>query len=194
MSKFTEAIELIQNGTDKEFEKGIQMVFLDKDAQKIAKYFAQRYERHLSPRDWEDLLTEAVYRFVVVLRSGKEKLRKPKAYFRSICRNICEEYRREGEKIEIAIEMLAKLLKVPANQVAREKVEATLKQLGGQCELILKLRYFQDEPLENPSELAKLLNTHTYKVQPSSIPTILARCKAKFRRLLGGKPNSLFED
>lgn len=181
-------------GGEEGVAEGMTLLLEDLDLHKTAKYFHGRYRQLSRILSWEDLLYETILRLVTEVQSGRGPNRNCKGYIRNICRNICEEYRREYQRMDKIMDVLVRMYHSPSSKVLPEKVRAFLAQLGGQCELLLRMYFFEEPPVENHEVLAGHLNGKGYEVSPSSVSSLLSRCKRKFRELLGGNPSSLFEE
>ncbi|MCB0594413.1 MAG: sigma-70 family RNA polymerase sigma factor [Lewinellaceae bacterium] len=187
-------IDKMRNGGEEGIAEGMALLVEDIEFRKTAKYFYGRYRQLSRVLSWEDLLYEAVLRLATEISNGRGPKTNCKGYIRNICRNICEEYRRESQRMDMAMDVLSKLYHSPSSNVLREKVKAYLAQLGGQCEVLLWLCFFEEPPVEDHGKLAGLLNDKGYDVSPTSVSSLLSRCKRKFRELLGGGPSGLFEE
>ena len=194
MHKCKTIINKMRNGGEEGVAEGMALLVEDIEFRKTAKYFHNRYRQLSSIISWEDLLYETILRLVTEIRDGRGPKKNCRGYIRNICRNICEEYRRETQRAATIMEVLVKLYHSPSSQVRQEKVKACLAQLGGQCEALLWLFFFEEPPVEDHGELARRLKEKNYEVSKTSISSLLSRCKRKFRTLLGGDPSGLFED
>ena len=106
---------------------------------------------------------------------------------------------RANKKADAALEVLLEILKDAddldsENKVLRKNLLKILNTIGGQCETIFQLLFFEKPPIQDHTALAKRLNEMGYKITPKVIPATIARCKKRIREGLNEKPNSLFEE
>jgi len=194
MPNCREAIDLIKNGEEKAIAEAMKRLYEDEELKKIAGYYHRRYPQLGRVLDWEDLLTEVIIRLIAEIQAGRGPKSNCLAYLRSVCRNICEEHRRENNRLAEAVKLLATMYRIPENQVLREKVETWLEKLAGQCRMLLWLYYFEEPPVTDHPQLAEILNGAGFNVGPGSISTLLSRCRKGFRDLLNGDTSVFFDE
>ena len=155
---------------------------------------------------WEDLLYETFTRFILAIKRGVEPRKKDcRPLLFQIAKHVCWEWGRkessplpEPEKPKedpvaetpeksrstpnFPIEDLAVLMKMVPE--LREAVEQCMTTMSRKCRLLLSWRYFQEDPVTDPSKLATMLAAEGFQVSPHVIPQELANCKARLRKCL----------
>jgi DNA-directed RNA polymerase specialized sigma24 family protein len=191
----TKAVPLLRSDQEQEVQKGFQLLWEDIKLHKVALYFYKRYQSVLQPNDWEDLFMDTVLAFKKAISKNDRPVKHPNAYFRGICRNLCEEQKRKLDKESMAWDVLQHILSGENVLVDRAKIETKLQELGGQCQTLLWNYFLKDEgPVTDHEALAELLQDAGYTISVSSVSATLSRCKRKFRNLLENDPSSIFED
>lgn len=153
----------------------------DTEFLKISKYLHGRCPPANQVLIWEDFLFESLLRFVEQTLKGAQA-RNCGRYFWGICLNYCREQCRK--------------LKIPANYSPQydsdtqmdelaQAISPYLEKLSAQCQLLLTLAFYQDPPVTDKVKLAEILKSQGYDVQPSTISTLISRCKRNLKDLIG---------
>lgn len=150
---------------------------LDTSFQKISYANYRRFHLVKKMYDWEDIHLESILRFVDKVLEGKE-IRHCDRYFFSISRNYCRELHRKIKG------------KPPRRQEPSRsggdltddllgQVEEYIKNMQGQCRIILLALYFFNPPYSTkfPDQFAEYLQTQGFDLSASSISAAVSRCK-----------------
>jgi DNA-directed RNA polymerase specialized sigma24 family protein len=149
---------------------------------------------------WEDLLFEALLRYIESIKRGREPYGKDcRPFFFQICKHVCWEWCRKEKPRESDgrpvsgdddysrgwIEDLVVLM-----EMNPEWKEAALKCLNNASEkdrILLEKRYFDTPPVKDNEALAAALFERDYKVNPKNIPAEIANSLGRFRLCLKRK-------
>lgn len=215
MCDCTSLVEAIKNG-GQELERAIMDIMNGKDSCGIAKMVFYVYNRHCGKcshtYSWEELLHETIMRLINSINKGNEPRKQDcRPFIFQIAKFVCWEWGRSEDKGEdpgggspspprprpvsnpnFPIEDLAALRKlIPELDQA---TSSCLEEIGAKCRLLLNLRFFNDEPVSDPQELAERLKKAGYEVSPHVIPQEISNCKAKLRACLKKKLEGYYYD
>lgn len=184
-------------------QQGIEHLYRDPALQKTARVVFAHHGKTLSLLTWEDLFTEAIIRLVDTIRKGGGPEKNPESFFYGICLNLCREHGRREDKIDRnkpvdEVRVLADVMRHPDEQDVRSIVLEQLRRLPEQCQTMLFLYYFEEPPITDYVRIAGVVNNletnrqQEKQVKPGSIPTLLTRCRNKFREILRDQLDNLF--
>ena len=195
MSNCTKIIELIRQNDDEGLEEGMNLLFHIEELKKIIHYHYNKYRGVMERKgfEWEDLYYEVILRFVSQVQEGKGPKSNCMGFLYKMCRNMCNEFNRELEREQKALKDWYEIIIVPENKLIWERANQILKMLGGQCEQLLRLKFFSQNPITDSIDLANILQARGYHLKPSVIPATISRCKRKLRDLLKGDSSGFFE-
>lgn len=191
MTNCDHIVALIKKNDEASLKKGMALLFLSEELQKIGEYFYNRYPK-LHFISSEDLVIETIIRFVEAIQANRLPNKNCWGFIRNICRNICEEYIRDLSKFDRLVGWIVERFNSPNHLVERSKIEAVIAKLGKQCQILLWALFFEVPPITDKTELSKLLNAAGYDVALGSVATSITRCKSSFRAQLSNDPSSLF--
>ncbi len=187
---------LIQSGIKGQKEAS-EAICGDVRYRKIARYVFEDFPKLAPAYDWEDVFMEAVVRLVLAAVNGKPAPENGKAYFRGICRFVCQEFLRELPKPIDPASVLFDYIHLNSDPSLRDKLTRYLNRLGDPCKTLLWLYYLEEPPVKEYKRLAETLNQlkkdAAKTIAPESIPTTLTRCRDKFGGILSNHRDDLFE-
>ena len=164
---------------------------------------------------WEDLYYETLTRLILSIQKGNDPRKKDcRPFLFQIAKFVCMELGRteakhQDKKEESWMAKSAQKTKrsssnpnFPVEDLAvlrgmvPELDKATtscLEEIGEKCKLILNLRFFNTEIIDQPEDLAEALKAKHYEVSPRVIPQEISNCKAKLRKLLKKKLEKYYQ-
>jgi len=153
---------------------------------------------------WEDLYYETLMRFITSIRKGNRPRQNDcRPLLFQIAKHVCWEWGRKeqdpvseteehatpkptpqtrGTAPNFPIEDLVVLMKMVPE--LKQATESCLNSLTRKSEMLLGWRYFQDDPVNDPQEISRLLKSEGFNVSPKVIPQEIANSKAKLRLCL----------
>lgn len=184
-------------------EDALRQIIEGKDAcglKKIAVHVCNKYRNcGGNSATWEDLFYEALTRFIQSIKRGNEPHKQDcRPFFFQICKFICWEWSRQKKVPDDPapptsnddytrgwMEDLVVLMEtVP---YLKKAAMECLKAASPKCQVLLQARYFDPAPIHDPQQLADLLATNGYNVNPKNMPQEIANCLGPFRRCLQSK-------
>lgn len=185
MKDCKQLIDLIRSG-DAGLRQAMEMMYRDAKFLEISKghhYFCKPIAVLLH---WEDFLMESILRFIEKVLQGVS-INNCDAYFAGICFNFCQEQCRKRKVPEGYSPLTDSDTRM--DELA-QAIAPYFEKLSAQCRTLLTLAFYHNPPMGGNEKLAETLKIYGYNVDPSSIPTLIARCKRNLKGLIGSEMDS----
>ena len=194
MDTSEQAIILLREGSRQSESKGLQLLYTNEKLHKRALFIHRKYPG--LPISWEDLHSESVLRIYESIKKGggPKKRGSASAFIYSICRNICEEYKRSDKRFERTLEVLSMQIRNKDSCIDQNQFDQFLGQLSERCRLLLWHRYLDENATKAPKELSKIMKQKGFEISATSIPVSLSRCRYKLRSIIGDHFHLLFKN
>jgi hypothetical protein len=183
-------LHLLENEPGGE-EKAMRLILQNEQFKKAAFLAHRKYAAIHALADWEDVMYDAVVRFVEMIRRGKKPEKDCLVSFRTICRNICSEYRRAQkrpawwmiEELDIPKDLIPSM-----SQSRAEKLMSYFAQLRQTCQILLEAKFLWVPPENDNEALSELVGGVP---KASAVPTTITRCKEDLEKIIGDNRNDL---
>ena len=192
-------LKLMQEDREKNLSQILEILYTENAVRKeVKKVYFGYCSKLKSLFSWEDILTEAIIEVGNEIKEGRGPKHKGKCpyYIATIAKRFCMKYIKKDSRFDKILDILRIIMKLPDNNVNKEKLKAILDKLSRKCRLLLEFFLTHSPPLkeEDKIELSKELTAIGYNVAPKSIAAEITKCKMRFRKFLGDNLRDLFDD